>query len=66
MLADLHCLKSATVYRTLIQRISKPPKAEDKWSEEFPTLRKMIPRTFIPYRTGLFLIPKYVFFNTNF
>ncbi len=37
MVEDLHRLKSATVYRTLIQGISKPPMAEDKWSEEFST-----------------------------
>ncbi len=40
MVEDLHCLKIVTVYQTLIQQISKPPMAEDKWSEEFPILHR--------------------------
>ncbi len=53
MVEDLHCLKSVTVYRTLIQRISKPPTAEDKWSEEFPILHRNDFKKFytIPNRT---------------
>ena len=53
MVEDLHCLKIVTVYQTLIQQISKPPMAEDKWSEEFPILHRNDFKKFytIPNRT---------------
>ncbi len=38
IVSDLHSLKGVKVYRTFIQRISKPTTTEDKCFEEFPNI----------------------------
>ncbi len=53
MVDKVNCLKSATVYQILIQRLNIVPTAEEKWVEEFPALNQIHFKNFyiLPYKT---------------